>query len=78
MKKTIIIAMFLIGLGSCKKSDITCNSNCGKIMADDVRDYSVLIKNSCTGNQKWFILQRGDWLTAYVGTDYCITNSGTW
>jgi hypothetical protein len=78
MKKIIIIAIFLIGLGSCKKSDVTCNSNCGEIMADDVRDYSVLIKNSCTGNQKWFILDRSNWLNAYVGSNYCITNSGTW
>jgi hypothetical protein len=76
MKKTIIIAMFLIGLGSCKKDQSTCN--CGKVMDDNVSNYSVLIKNSCTGNQKWFILQRGDWMNAYVGTDYCITNSGTW
>ena len=47
-------------------------------MDDNVTNYQVLIKNSCTGNQKWFTLQPGDWMTAYVGSDFCITNSGKW
>ena len=76
MKKAILIASCLIFLGSCKKDDTTCN--CGKIMDDNVTNYQVLIKNSCTGNQKWFTLQPGDWMTAYVGSDFCITNSGKW
>lgn len=44
-------------------------------MDDNVSNYQVLIKNSCTGNQKWFTLQLKEWLTAYVDTNYCITNS---
>ena len=76
MKKIITIASAILLLNSCKKDESTCN--CGKIIDDDVNDYSILIRNSCTNNTKKFYLTRGDWITAYVGSDYCITNSGKW
>ena len=76
MKKIIAIATILILINSCKKSDDTCN--CGLITDDDVNDYSVTIRNSCTSNTKKFYLTRGDWVNAFVGSNYCITNSGKW
>jgi hypothetical protein len=75
MKKIIALATILI-LFSCKKSEETCN--CGLITDDNVNDYSVTIRNSCTNNTKKFYLTRGDWVNAFVGSNYCITNSGVW
>lgn len=54
------------------------NCNCGMIIDDNVSDYSVTISNQCSGNTKKFYLNRGDWVNAFVGSDYCITNSGQW
>lgn len=64
-------------LASCKKED-TRPCNCGLIVSDNAADYSIVIRNECTGNEKKFILAPGDWFNAYVGSDYCITNSGKW
>jgi hypothetical protein len=61
---------------SCKKDDKTCN--CGLIISDDVSKSSVTIRNSCSGNEKEFVLSQADWLTAFVGSDYCITNVSKW
>lgn len=71
---SILISIFLFS--GCSKS---CDGdNCGKIISDDASDYSVVIRNSCSGHEKKFILAPGDWMTAYVGSDYCITNSNGW
>lgn len=72
MKKLIIISLLFV---SCKKED-PCN--CGQIVSDNASDYSVTIQNECSGNLKTFILAPSDWATAYVGTNYCITNSKKW
>ena len=80
MKKIIILAG-IVGLGlSCNKDNIQPNKpcNCGLIQSDDVADYSVVIQNDCSGNNKKFYLQQGSWMTAYVGTHYCITNTISW
>lgn len=78
--KKILIALVLIGIVSCKKENITpqSNCNCGRIIDDNVSDYSVTIRNKCSGNTKKFYLTRGDWVNAFVGSDFCITNSGQW
>ena len=52
--------------------------NCGLIVSDDVSDYSVQIRNACSGNVKKFVLYEADWMNAYVGTDYCINNTTNW
>ena len=80
MKKTIIlVAIIILGI-SCNKNNPqpakVCN--CGLVESDDVTDYSVVIKNSCSGNNKKFYLQEGDWMNAYVGSNYCITNVTSW
>jgi hypothetical protein len=80
MKKTILV-LGIIALGiSCKKDNPQPNKpcNCGIIQSDDVSNYSVDIKNDCSGNVKTWTLSQSDWMTAYVGTHYCITNTTSW
>jgi hypothetical protein len=78
MKKTILgLAIILSIATSCKKEDAKV-CNCGLVVSDDVNNYSVVIRNSCSGHEKTFYLQPGDWMNAYVGSDYCITNETSW
>ena len=74
MKKLVSLILFLCLL-SCKKEEVC---NCGLVVDDNVSNYSVKIRNSCTKNEKWFELQPGDWMNAHVGEDYCITNVDKW
>ena len=74
MKALKLIALIAL-LASCKKEE---SCNCGTIVDDNAADLSITIENECTGNQKVFYLDYNDWTTAYVGTNYCITNSGKW
>ena len=76
MKKTIIIAVVAL-ISSCDKKE-TQPCNCGIIQSDNVQNYSVVIQNECSGNNKTFTLSAGDWMNAHPGTKYCITNSGKW
>lgn len=78
MKKTIAIAIVALVLGSCKKKEEEGPCNCGIIQSDNAQDYSIVIQNECTGNNKTFTLSAGDWMNAHPGTKYCITNSGKW
>jgi hypothetical protein len=79
MKKLALIFCLLIGILACKKEEIKKeNCNCGRILSDDVTNYSIKVRNNCTGNEKTFILQEGDWMNAYVGSDICLTNEPTW
>lgn len=80
MKKlTIIIAVALLST-ACKKEESTPSTpcNCGAIVSDNAANYSVDIKNDCSGNVKTWVLAPEDWATAYVGTNYCITNTTSW
>jgi hypothetical protein len=78
MKKVILTASLLtILILSCEKQN-TEPCNCGLIVSDNANDYSVDIRNSCSGNTKRFYLTQGDWMNAFVGDNYCITNSGQW
>jgi hypothetical protein len=76
----ISIIILVMTLASCKKEETpTPNKcNCGLVVSDDAADNSVVIRNSCSGNEKKFILSEGDWFNAYVGSDYCITNVNNW
>ena len=47
-------------------------------VASDASDYSVDIKNDCSGNVQTWVLSQNDWMTAYVGNHYCITNTTSW
>ena len=78
MKKIILIMTATMML-SCEKENIQQEScNCGLVVSDNVQDYSVVIRNNCSGNEKKFKLQQGDWMKAYVGSDFCITNITSW
>jgi hypothetical protein len=78
MKKVIL--MFAVAtLFSCEKYDTKPEScNCGMVVSDNVHDYSVVIRNSCSENEKKFYLQEGDWMNAHPGSNYCITNVTSW
>lgn len=80
-KKILTVGLIITGLiVSCQKEEFKPNEvcNCGLVVSDNVSDYSVVIRNSCSGNEKRFYLQPGDWMNAYVGSDYCITNVNNW
>jgi len=74
MKKIIIIVAITLLAISCEKK----NCNCGVVQSDNIADYSVVIKNSCSKNNKTFYLSQGDWMNAHPGSNYCITNITSW
>lgn len=81
MNKILLVLGLVAATVSCQKELVTPNNevcNCGLIVSDDVSDYSVTIRNSCSGNLKKFYLLEGDWLHAHPGSDYCITNVTGW
>jgi len=71
--KKIIIAVALLMVGCSKEP-----STCGRIVSDNVHDYSVTIRNSNTNNLKTFYLTEGDWMNAHPGDTYCIYNTTEW
>jgi hypothetical protein len=75
MKKVILI-LAVAAFTSCSKKNETCN--CGVIQSDDITNYSIVIRNSCSGNNKQFYLSEGDWMNAHPGDDFCITNVESW
>jgi hypothetical protein len=78
MKKILIgITALVIILTSCNKENYM-DCNCGLVISDNVQDYSVVIRNDCSDNEKTFILAPGDWMNAYVGSNYCISNVTSW
>ena len=55
MKKLALIFCLLIGILACKKEEIKKeNCNCGRILSDDITNYSIKVRNNCTGNEKTF------------------------
>ena len=74
MKKVMMIMAVALMTMSCEKK----SCNCGVVQSDNAADYSVVIKNSCSKNNKVFYLTPDDWMNAYVGSDYCITNVTSW
>ena len=78
MKNILLIIVLAIGLTSCESEFINGDCNCGLITSDRISDYSVVIRNNCTDNSRRFNLTPGDWMNAYVGSDYCITNIDKW
>lgn len=77
MKKVLLVLGLGLTVFSCNKEKF-CSSNCGTIVSDSVYDYSVVIRNNCSGNEKIFYLSEGDWMNAHPGSDYCITNTTNW
>lgn len=81
MKKAVFIIGVLL-LASCSKPEESApapkDCNCGLIISDNVTDYSVVIRNQCSGREKKFILAPGDWINAQVGSNLCISNTTSW
>jgi hypothetical protein len=78
MKKVILTIAVAALISSCKKKESNEPCNCGIVQSDNVQNYSVVIKNECSSNNKEFVLSSGDWMNAHVGTRYCITNVSKW
>ena len=78
MKKVILAILVVGSLASCSKEQLGAKCNCGLITSDNVSNYSVTIRNDCTNNYGTFVLTPGDWMNAYVGSKYCITNVSRW
>jgi len=78
MKKTMLVLAVVALISSCKKKEIESPCNCGIVQSDNVKDYSIIIRNECTNNDKTFYLSQGDWMNAHPGSKYCITNVGKW
>jgi hypothetical protein len=76
IKLTMMALMMCFVFTSCSKEEEECN--CGLITSDDVTDYSVTIRNDCSGNSKKFYLTEGDWMNAHPGNNYCISNVTSW
>ena len=78
MRKVILTIAVVALLGSCKKKEDEAPCNCGIVQSDNVQNYSVVIKNECSSNNKEFVLSSGDWMNAHPGSRYCITNASKW
>ena len=85
-KLALTLTATVLVLVSCSKEEdvpspvaqVSQNCNCGEIVSDEVSDYSVQIRNACSGTVKKFVLYEADWMDAHVGTNYCITNVTSW
>jgi len=80
MKKLMMILMLAIGLVSCNKEEENKQCNCGTIANDGIDGscYWLEIRNDCSGNKKKFCFDQDVWMTAYVGSNFCVTNQGQW
>ena len=82
MRKVLVVLAMALTVMSCSKEDlvnpINSNCNCGLVVSDDATDYSVIIRSQCSGVERKFTLAPGDWMNAFVGSDYCITNVAGW
>jgi hypothetical protein len=76
MKKVLVLLLLAMTLWSCSIVEGSCN--CGLVTSDDIQDYSVTIRNNCSNNTRRFTLSPGDWMNAFVGEQFCITNVGEW
>jgi len=81
MKKVaLVFALSIVVFSSCRKEDnlLVNDCNCGIVKSDNVKGYTVTIKNDCSGAWKTFALSASDWVNAHVGTRHCITNVANW
>jgi hypothetical protein len=80
MKKLITLLMLLsLVLVSCNKEE-NKPCNCGTVANDGIDGscYWLEIRNDCSGNKKTFCFDQDVWMTAYVGSNFCVTNQGQW
>ena len=74
MKKLILVLLTIIALGSCKK-DTLKDCKCGIITDDAIEnadDFTLTIKNDCSGNTKKFYVYLNTWMDGVVGENFCM------
>ena len=78
MKKLMIVFAIAAMFTSCTKEEEQCN--CGTIANDGINGscYWLEIRNDCSGNKKTFCFDQDVWMSAYVGSHFCVTNQGQW
>tara|TARA_B110001454_G_C12442404_1_gene318439 strand:+ start:174 stop:425 length:252 start_codon:yes stop_codon:yes gene_type:complete len=79
MKKLAVLLIIVNLFYSCEDLDSTewweDEPKCGYVIDDDVDGYQLLIRNSVTGNLKWWSVSSDDWINAHINTVFCITNA---
>jgi hypothetical protein len=80
MKKLIYLTALTITLLSCKKYEPEQNCTCGVIANDGITDgcYWLEIRNSCSNNKKKFCFDQDVWISAYVGSNFCVSGVQPW
>jgi len=80
MKKLIYLTALTITLLSCKKYEPEQNCTCGVIANDGITDgcYWLEIRNSCSNNKKKFCFDQDVWMSAYVGSNFCVSGVQPW
>lgn len=82
MKKIILILFIVAGLSACDKEEpfLQRDCNCGMVVDDgiDGNCYWLELRNDCSDRKKQFCVDGDKWMTAYVGTKFCITNVDSW
>lgn len=75
----MLLMLLSIGLVSCNKEE-NKPCNCGTVANDGIDGscYWLEIRNDCSGNKKTFCFDQDVWMTAYVGSNFCVTNQGQW
>jgi hypothetical protein len=80
MKKLIYLTALTITLLSCKKYEPEQDCTCGVIANDGITDgcYWLEIRNSCSNNKKKFCFDQDVWMSAYVGSNFCVSGVQPW
>jgi hypothetical protein len=75
MKKIMIVLLTITALSSCSKNS-TKDCKCGIITDDaieNVDDFTLTIKNDCSGSSKKFYVTLNTWMDGVVGENFCMT-----
>ena len=75
MKKLMIVLLTIIALSSCSKN-ATKDCKCGVVTDDAIEngnDFTLSIKNDCSGNNKKFYVTLNTWMDYAVGANICMT-----
>jgi hypothetical protein len=75
MKKLITVLLTITAFASCSKN-ATKDCKCGIITDDaieNIDDFTLTIKNDCSGNNKKFYVTLNTWMDGVVGDKFCMT-----
>jgi len=70
----MIVLLTLTAFASCKK-DALKNCKCGVVTDDKIENsnnFTLSIKNDCSGNNKKFYVTVGTWMDGVVGEPFCM------